>query len=215
MLAAFMGCGDSANQGAGASPSPSGTSMTDQQEVQTTFRTEQRQPFQPPAELISQDGLLETTFDVQPTTFTVAGAEVRGYAYQGQFVGHTLRVLPGDTVRVQLRNRLNEPTNLHSHGTFVSPIGISDNVLRVMKAGSTNEFVLQLPKDVEPGTYWYHAHLHGRVEEQVFAGLSGVFIVDGLQDRLPPELQDVPERVMALKDLQVKEGADSTPFRRS
>ena len=90
---------------------------------------------------------------------------------------------------------------------FVSPIGISDNVLRVMKAGSTNEFVLDLPEDVEPGTYWYHAHLHGRVEEQVFAGLSGVFIVDGLQDRLPPELQDVPERVMAIKDLQVKDGA--------
>ena len=90
---------------------------------------------------------------------------------------------------------------------FVSPIGISDNVLRVMKAGSTNEFVLDLPDDVEPGTYWYHAHLHGRVEEQVFAGLSGVFIVDGLQDRLPPELQDVPERVMAIKDLQVKDGA--------
>ena len=76
-----------------------------------------------------------------------------------------------------------------------------------MKAGSTNEFVLHLPDDVEPGTYWYHAHLHGRVEEQVFAGLCGVFIVDGLQDRLPPELQDVPERVMAIKDLQVKDGA--------
>ena len=110
-------------------------------------------------------------------------------------------------MRIQLRNGLKEPTNLHSHGMFVSPIGISDNVLRVMKAGSTNEFVLDLPDDVEPGTYWYHAHLHGRVEEQVFAGLSGVFIVDGLQDRLPPELQDVPERVMAIKDLQVKDGA--------
>ena len=41
----------------------------------------------------------------------------------------------------------------------------------------------------------------------MFAGLSGVFIVDGLQDRLPPELRDVPERVMAIKDLQVKDGA--------
>ena len=179
------------------SPSPSGTSLADQHEVETTFPTQQRQPFQPPPELISQNGLLETTFNVQPTTFNVAGAEVRGYAYQGQFIGPTLRVQPGDTVRVQLRNGLKEPTNLHSHGMFVSPIGISDNVLRVMKAGSTNEFVLDLPEDVEPGTYWYHAHLHGRVEEQVFAGLSGVFIVDGLQARLPPELQDIPERVMA------------------
>jgi suppressor of ftsI len=208
ILVVCMGCaGDSTNQRAASSPSPSGTSLADQHEVETTFPTQQRQPFQPPPELISQNGLLETTFNVQPTTFNVAGAEVRGYAYQGQFIGPTLRVQPGDTVRVQLRNGLKEPTNLHSHGMFVSPIGISDNVLRVMKAGSTNEFVLDLPEDVEPGTYWYHAHLHGRVEEQVFAGLSGVFIVDGLQDRLSPELQDVPERVMAIKDLQVKDGA--------
>ena len=98
MLAAFMGCaGDPTNQRAASSPSPSGTSLTDQHEVETTFRTQQRQPFQPPPELISQNGLLETTFNVQPTTFNVAGAEVRGYAYQGQFIGPTLRVQPGDT----------------------------------------------------------------------------------------------------------------------
>jgi hypothetical protein len=82
MLDALMGCaGDSTNQRAGASPSPSGTSLTDQQEVQTTFGTEQRHPFQPPPELISQNGLLETTFDVQPTTFTVAGRRSGAYAY--------------------------------------------------------------------------------------------------------------------------------------
>jgi hypothetical protein len=86
---------------------------------------------------------LETTFDVQPTTFEVAGAKVRGYAYQR--IGPTLRVLPGDTLSIHLRNRLEEPTNLHSHGMFVSPVGISDNVLRVMKAGSNNDFVLHPP----------------------------------------------------------------------
>ena len=91
---------------------------------------------------------------------------------------------PGDTVKIRLRNRLEEPADLHSHGMFVSPIGISDNVLRVMKPNSDNDIVLELPDDVEPGTYWYHSHLHGRTEEQVFAGLSGVFVVDGLQQRL-------------------------------
>jgi suppressor of ftsI len=211
MLVVFMGCSGDATKTSGPlaspSPSPSGAPPADQQEVLTTFPTQQHQPFAPPPELTSEGGLLEASFDVQPTTFDVAGAKVRGYAYQGQFIGPTLRVLPGDTLRIHLRNRLKEPTNLHSHGMFVSPVGISDNVLRVMKAGSNNEFVLDLPRDVEPGTYWYHTHLHGRVEEQVFAGLSGVLIVDRLQDRLPPQLQDVPDLVMALKDLQVKDGA--------
>ena len=91
-------------------PSPSGTSLADQHEVETTFPTQQRQPFQPPPELISQNGLLETTFNVQPTTFNVAGAEVRGYAYQGQFIGPTLRVQPGDTVRVLRNGPRNPPT---------------------------------------------------------------------------------------------------------
>jgi FtsP/CotA-like multicopper oxidase with cupredoxin domain len=211
MLVVCMGCSRDATNTFGplASPSPSanGKTSTDQHHVPTTFPTQQHLPFEAPTELKSENGLLETTFDVQPTTFNVAGAKVRGYAYQGQFMGPTLRVLPGDTVRIHLRDKLKEPTNLHSHGIYVSPIGISDNVLRVMKAGSNNDFVLDLPGDVEPGTYWYHTHLHGHVEEQVFAGLSGVLVVDGLIDRLPPQLQDVPDRVMALKDLQIKDGA--------
>ena len=46
MLAAFMGCaGDPANQRAASSPSPSGTALIDQHEVQTTFRTEHVSPF--------------------------------------------------------------------------------------------------------------------------------------------------------------------------
>ena len=150
MLAAFMGCaGDPTNQRAASSPSPRALPGPISMRWRQPSRLNSVKPFQPPPELISQNGLLETTFNVQPTTFNVAGAEVRGYAYQGQFIGPTLRVQPGDTVRVQLRNGLKEPTNLHSHGMFVSPIGISDNVLRVMKAGSTNEFVLDLPDDVE------------------------------------------------------------------
>ena len=45
---------------------------------------EQRNCSQPPAELRSANGPPRTAFTVEPTTFTVAGAKVRGYAYQGQ-----------------------------------------------------------------------------------------------------------------------------------
>ena len=189
------------------SPDPTGSASADKGNVPTTFPAQQRQPFQAPPELRSKNGVLETTFTVQTATFDVAGAQVRGYAYDGQFIGPTLHVQPGDTVKIHLHNRLAEPTNLHSHGMFVSPIGISDNVLRVMKHGSDSDIVLELPDDIDPGTYWYHSHLHGRTEEQVFAGLSGVFVVDGLQQLLPAELRDIPHHVMALKDLQVKDGS--------
>ena len=41
----------------------------------------------------------------------------------------------------------------------------------------------------------------------MFAGLAGVFVVEGLQERMPAELRDIPDLVLALKDLQVKDGA--------
>jgi len=190
-----------------ASPSSSQAAAPAEAPVQTTFKTEQRRPFEAPVELRSANGQLRTAFTVEPTTFSVAGAKVKGYAYQGNYIGPTLRVRPGDTVRIDLTNRLGEPTNLHGHGMFMSPIGISDNVLRVMKSGTFNHIEWKLPSDIDPGTYWYHSHLHGLVEPQIFAGLSGVLIVDGLEQLLPPALQSVPQSVVALKDLQVKAGA--------
>jgi suppressor of ftsI len=194
--------------GAGpTSPSTSPNTVPGEQPVPTTFEAEQRRPFQAPVELRSDNGTLRTAFTVEQTTFSAAGAKVKGYAYQGNYIGPTLRVRPGDTVRIDLTNRLDEPTNLHGHGMFMSPIGISDNVLRVMKSGTFNHVVWKLPTDIEPGTYWYHSHLHGLVEPQIFAGLSGVLIVDGLEQLLPPALQNVQQSVVALKDLQVKDGA--------
>ena len=113
--------------------------------------TQQHRPYSPPPVLRSAHGVLETTFTVRPTTFRVAGKQVRGLAYQGGFMGPTLRVRPGDTVRIHLRNQLGEPTNLHSHGMYVSPIGISDNVLRTMKAHSNNDFVARAAAQRRPG----------------------------------------------------------------
>ncbi len=80
-------------------------------------------------------------------------------------------------------------TNLHYHGTHVSPEGSSDNVLVEVRPGESfvNDFVLTrndtLPPryDAEqpPGTHWYHPHKHGSVALQVINGMAGAFIVEG------------------------------------
>jgi FtsP/CotA-like multicopper oxidase with cupredoxin domain len=171
--------------------------------VDTTFSTQQGQPFSEPPVLRSEGGVLSTTFDVAPTTFEVAGAQVKGMSYQGQLLGPTLLVSPGDTIRIQLDNALDEETNFHTHGLHVSPEGDSDNVLRVMEPDSDNQIEIVLPQDVAPGTYWYHAHLHGLTEPQVFGGLAGALVVNGLTERLPADLQAVPEHLIGLKDLQL------------
>jgi suppressor of ftsI len=175
--------------------------------VSATFNPHRGRAFEQPAVLRSRGGLLKATLTVAQGADNVAGAEVRGKSYQGTFIGPTLRVRPGDTMEIRLVNRLGEPTNLHEHGFHVSPIGISDNVLRTMPASSDNAIRVALPRNLSPGTYWYHSHLHGLVEEQIFSGLAGVIVVDGLTQRLPRALRHVPDRVLALKDLQVRNGA--------
>jgi suppressor of ftsI len=146
--------GDGGDEGLERAPAPA------------PFDAQQGRPFDEPAVLRSHHGRLTTTFTVEEGQFTVAGVRVRGKSYRRTFIGPTLRVRPGDTIELRLLNRLGEPTNLHQHGFHVSPIGISDNVLRTMPAGSDNAVRLRLPPDMAPGTYWYHAHLHGMVEEQ-------------------------------------------------
>ncbi|MFX7914624.1 multicopper oxidase domain-containing protein, partial [Acinetobacter baumannii] len=56
-----------------------------------------------------------------PTPVTVAGREARLWTYGGSFPGPTLRVRPGDTVRLELENLLPESTNLHWHGLPIPP----------------------------------------------------------------------------------------------
>jgi suppressor of ftsI len=175
--------------------------------VRTSFPTVQGKPFNAPRQLVSKDGLLRARFVADETAVRVGGRRVIGRAYNGSFPGPTLRLRPGDTLRLKLVNRLSVATNIHFHGMHVSPSGKSDNVLRTVAAGTTAGYVVRVPPDVAPGTYWYHSHWHdapiGNTEPQVMGGLSGALIVDGLKRRLPERLRNIVERNLVLKDVQL------------
>ncbi|MBA2598517.1 MAG: multicopper oxidase family protein, partial [Chloroflexia bacterium] len=119
----------------------------------------------------------------------------------------TLRARPGDRIELELVNRLTQPTNLHFHGLHVSPGGESDNIFRMVNPGETAHYVLELPSDHPTGTFWYHPHQHHLALEQVFGGMSGAIVIDGLSEQLPPDLQGIDERLFALKDFQLEDGA--------
>ena len=172
-----------------------------------TFDAQEGRPFAEPRVLRSRDGVLRARLLVSRTRFDVAGTKVLGKAYDGEFPGPTMVVSPGDRIELRLVNRLGEETNIHFHGFHTSPAGIADNVLRMMPPHSTNRVSVPVPRGIAPGTYWYHSHAHPLSEEQVFDGLSGVIVVRGLEDRLPTDLRDAPQKIFALKDLQVKDGA--------
>ena len=101
-------------------------------------------------------------------------------------------------------------TNLHTHGLWVSPCSLnqdgtthcgpyaingtnpplkssSDDVLLDIFPGQTNNYCIALPDFHDPGTYWYHSHVHGSSAYQVSSGMAGAIII-----REPPGEELVP-----------------------
>src|SRR5829696_5729708 len=163
--------------------------------------------FPEPTEIRAVDGVLRATLTAEEQEVEIAGQSILARVFNGAFVGPTLRVRPGERIELELVNGLMEPTNLHFHGLHVSPEGESDNIFRMVNPGETARYVLEIPPDHPTGTFWYHPHQHHLALEQVFGGMSGVIIIDGLQDQLPPDLQGIGEHLFALKDFQLEDDA--------
>jgi len=153
----------------------------------------------------SSAGVLRISLTPRMSTVTVAGRQATLMAYNGLYAPPTLRVRRGDTIRLRLTNALNEPTNFHAHGLTVSPRGNSDNIFLHVAPGQMQDYEIRLPANHPPGLYWYHPHPHGFSDEQTRNGMSGALIVDGLLDPFPT-LRHLPERLLLLKDLQIRDG---------
>ena len=141
---------------------------------------------------------------VRLRTYVAEGAAPNPFT---PFVGPTIAIRPGETVRVKLNNQLppepdckppniNTPhcfnsTNLHSHGLWVSPTGNSDNVLITIRPNVTFEYEYNIPATHPAGTFWYHPHLHGSTALQVSSGMAGALIVRGARAPAPTRNGDI------------------------
>ena len=161
--------------------------------------------FRDPAVVASRDGVLELTLTAVRRPVQVGGRRAIAEVYNGSYLSPTLRVQPGDVVRLRLVNALHETTNLHMHGLAVSPLGNSDNVFLHVTPGGVQDYEIRIPSQHAPGLYWYHPHPHGHSDDQVRNGMSGALIVEGLVDPFPG-LRDVNEHVLLLKDVQIGDG---------
>ena len=158
-----------------------------------------------PKVVTSHAGVLRLSLTPAMSTVTVARQRVTLMAYDGEYMPPTLRVHPGDTIRIRLANALAQPTNLHTHGLAVSPRGNSDNVFLHVAPGQTQEYEFRLPARHASGLYWYHPHAHHFSDVQTRNAMSGAIIVDGLLDSFPT-LRHLRERVLLLKDVQIVNG---------
>jgi len=171
------------------------------------------QPLIEPQVRQSANGVLQTSLRCSYTYRDIGGARLYVRSYEGGSPGPTLRMNPGETLKIRLTNDLppnrdqmpmdiSHPhqfnnTNFHFHGSHVSPSGIADNVMRSMSPGETYDIEIEVPKDHTRGTYWYHPHHHGSADVQMASGMIGVIVVNGDFADVP-EIANARERILVL-----------------
>jgi FtsP/CotA-like multicopper oxidase with cupredoxin domain len=164
----------------------------------------------------SGDGALETTVRIGYAYKNIGGYRLSLRTYEGNLPGPTLRVRPGDVLRIRLVNNLPpnpdpqpldmtlphhfNTTNFHFHGSPVSPGGLPDNIFRSMEPGRSYDIEIKIPADHTRGTYWYHPHHHGSADIQISGGMAGALIVEGDFDDIP-EIATASEHVLILNEV--------------
>jgi FtsP/CotA-like multicopper oxidase with cupredoxin domain len=121
------------------------------------------QPLTEPQVRRSANGVLQTSLDCHYAYQDVGGARLYVRTFEGTVPGPTMRMKPGEVLRIKLANNFPpnrdlvpmdtsiahqfNNTNFHFHGVHASPSGISDNVMRSMEPGHTYDVEVKVPKD--------------------------------------------------------------------
>jgi FtsP/CotA-like multicopper oxidase with cupredoxin domain len=183
-----------------------------------------------PFAIYSQNGILEANFTL---AHSVDEFGYTHYCYKYNAASQieeapTLRLNPGDTLKLEVANRIkdNDPmksnmkmnmtpsdqtcgdggvetvdsTNVHFHGLNVPPVCHQDDVINtIIQPGSPGfKFNIQIPTTEPPGLYWYHPHIHGFTEFQVNGGAAGAIVVEGME-KYRPEVAGLTERIFVIR----------------
>lgn len=108
------------------------------------------------------------------------GFFVNCWGYNGTTPGPTIEVVEGDTVRIYVTNKLNEPTTVHWHGIILpnGMDGVSGLNQKGIPPGETYKYEFTLKQN---GTFMYHPHADEIT--QVAMGMMGFFIVHSKDDK--------------------------------
>jgi FtsP/CotA-like multicopper oxidase with cupredoxin domain len=150
------------------------------------------------------------------------------FFFDGQPVAPTLRLSPGDQLKITYVNDLPvksqescailpcmDMTNLHFHGLEVSPDAPQDDVLNMMaKPGQSLNYTVQIPANHPPGLYWYHTHPHGESHRQVLDGMSGAIVIEGMESYVPA-VAGLPEKVLVVRGRSIERDPHATELKQT
>lgn len=152
------------------------------------------------------------------------------------YPGPTLKVQPGDILRIRMINDLDnltidtvnpegaskltppsdppvteETINNHVHGLHISPTGSSDNVLLSVPTGMGFVYEYKISANQPDGLYWMHNHRHYFSDDQIARGMSNMLIV-GASDSNISQLAALPSRTMSLQYQNLADQGLSTQY---
>mmetsp|Transcript_30133 Transcript_30133/g.33761 ORF Transcript_30133/g.33761 Transcript_30133/m.33761 type:complete len:829 (+) Transcript_30133:134-2620(+) len=155
---------------------------------------------------------------LKKSTHETDTTKIQSRLFNGKLPGPTIKIKPGETLKVQFKNELTlqdgtvscyaddgtvtneycEPdhTNLHYHGYVGSGEKPSDDVEMRIAPESQYSYMSYFKKDHMPGTHWIHAHPHGASVLQVGGGAAFALIVEDDPDRYP-----IPKEVEHANDV--------------
>jgi len=182
----------------------------------------------PSPSLYSQNGVLDVDL-VYSSSTDDAGRTLYCFITSNGVEAPTLHVKPGDTLNINLSNKVGRPVpphlprmmmdmasgacgdtnqnstsvNMHFHGANIRPACHSDEVIHTLvNNGKTFQYHIAFPKSEPPGLYWYHPHVHGQSETAVLGGGTGAIIVEGIE-KYQPDVAGLRERVLEVRDQTV------------
>lgn len=92
----------------------------------------------------------------------------------GKFWGPTVFINKGDTVHMNVLNKLNDSTTIHWHGMHL-PAVMDGGPHQIIPPGTLWQPYWKVTNNA--ATYWYHPHLHEMTTEHLTKGIGGFMIV--------------------------------------
>jgi FtsP/CotA-like multicopper oxidase with cupredoxin domain len=149
------------------------------------------------APTILADGTKQFELTAAVTKWEVdANKTVDAYTYNGTVPGPTIKVDPGDHVKIVLHNQLTESTSIHFHGLLTpnSMDGTTYVTQDPVKPGETYTYEWTVQDTPAVGMY----HSHHIAFQQVPDGLAGAFIVG--DEPVPAGVTVSQQQIMMLND---------------
>lgn len=105
----------------------------------------------------------------------ISGKTIRMLAYNGELSGPILRVKQGDSINIDFKNNLDQPTTVHWHGVRVDNAndGVPNVTQPQVDSGQAYKYTLKFP---DAGLYWYHPHMREDYQQEL--GMYGLIWVE-------------------------------------